>query len=188
MAFSGVGKFLSDLTAQTAATDTDLVPIGAPGTLKKITFANLRKALGVDTINTSIGTLTSLSTTTKTSLVDAINEIFTSVDTLNSKIGIKTLYYEVSASGPAYANKSLYDNTVALRAAYAPNEPVIIYLYSGALSDAYNQSLPVAGVPNIVTVKCPPDPARAAITFEGIGADTVRYCKIMGGTISNWHA
>lgn len=83
MAFSGVGKFLSDLTAQTAATDTDLVPIGAPGTLKKITFANLRKALGVDTINTSIGALTSLSTTTKTSLVDAINEIFTSVDTLN---------------------------------------------------------------------------------------------------------
>ena len=86
MAFSGVGKFLSDLTAQTAATDTDLVPIGAPGTLKKITFANLRKALGVDTINTSIGTLTSLSTTTKTSLVDAINEIFTSVDTLNRKL------------------------------------------------------------------------------------------------------
>ena len=153
--FTGIIKTLQDLTAQTTAEDTDLIPIGT-SVLKKISFANLRKALGVDA--------------------------------LNSKIGIKTLYYEVSASGPAYANKSLYDNVVALRAAYAPNEPVIIYLYSGALSDAYNQSLPVAGVPNMVTVKCPPDPARAAITFEGIGVDTVRYCKIMGGAISNWHA
>lgn len=48
-AFSGIVKLLSELTEQTTAADTDIIPIGATSP-RKITFANLRKALGLDRI------------------------------------------------------------------------------------------------------------------------------------------
>ena len=51
--FTGIIKTLQDLTAQTTAEDTDLIPIGT-SVLKKISFANLRKALGVDALNSNI--------------------------------------------------------------------------------------------------------------------------------------
>ena len=51
--FTGIIKTLQDLTAQTTAEDTDLIPIGT-SVLKKITFANLRKALGVDALNSNM--------------------------------------------------------------------------------------------------------------------------------------
>ena len=51
--FTGVIKTLQDLAAQTTAEDTDLIPIGT-SVLKKISFANLRKALGVDALNSNI--------------------------------------------------------------------------------------------------------------------------------------
>ena len=54
--FTGIIKTLQDLTAQTTAEDTDLIPIGT-SVLKKITFANLRKALGVDALNSNIQNL-----------------------------------------------------------------------------------------------------------------------------------
>lgn len=51
--FTGIIKTLQDLTAQTTAEDTDLIPIGT-SVLKKISFANLRKALGVDALNSNM--------------------------------------------------------------------------------------------------------------------------------------
>ena len=50
--FTGVIKTLQDLATQTTAEDTDLIPIGT-SVLKKISFANLRKALGVDALNSN---------------------------------------------------------------------------------------------------------------------------------------
>lgn len=60
--FTGIIKTLSELTEQTTAADTDVIPIGASSP-KKITFANLRKALGIEKVpavinvtNTTVGT------------------------------------------------------------------------------------------------------------------------------------
>ena len=58
--FTGIIKTLQDLTAQTTAEDTDLIPIGT-SVLKKISFANLRKALGVDALNSNL-TISELTT------------------------------------------------------------------------------------------------------------------------------
>lgn len=49
MNFSGVVKRIIDLAEQTTTSDTDCIPIGGT-TLKRITIANLRKALGIDSL------------------------------------------------------------------------------------------------------------------------------------------
>lgn len=47
--FTGIIKTLADLTAQTTAVDTDVMPIGTTSP-KKITIANLKEALGINAL------------------------------------------------------------------------------------------------------------------------------------------
>jgi hypothetical protein len=51
--FSGIVKWLSELTEQTTAADTDVMPIGATSP-RKITIANLKEALGINTLNRNL--------------------------------------------------------------------------------------------------------------------------------------
>lgn len=55
--FTGIIKTLADLTAQTTAADTDVVPIGITSP-KKITIANLKEALGIGELNRKFAVLT----------------------------------------------------------------------------------------------------------------------------------
>lgn len=52
-AFSGIVKLLSELTEQTTAADTDVMPIGATSP-RKITIANLKEVLGINALNRNI--------------------------------------------------------------------------------------------------------------------------------------
>lgn len=52
MAFTGIGKLIKDLVTGTPA-DTDYFAFGNTD-LKKVSFPNLKKALGIDTLNSSL--------------------------------------------------------------------------------------------------------------------------------------
>ena len=52
MAFSGIGKLIKDLVTGTPA-DTDYFAFGSTD-LKKISFPNLKKALGIDALNSAL--------------------------------------------------------------------------------------------------------------------------------------
>lgn len=52
MAFSGIGKIIKDLVTGTPA-DTDYFAFGNTD-LKKISFPNLKKALGIDALNSAL--------------------------------------------------------------------------------------------------------------------------------------
>lgn len=54
MAFSGIGKLIKDLVTGTPA-DTDYFAFGNTD-LKKVSFPNLKKALGIDALNSALGT------------------------------------------------------------------------------------------------------------------------------------
>lgn len=59
MAFSGIGKLIKDLVTGTPA-DTDYFAFGNTD-LKKVSFPNLKKALGIDALNSaSIVTLNTI--------------------------------------------------------------------------------------------------------------------------------
>lgn len=82
MADSIITKLLTALTAKTSADDTDIIPVGSSDSnLFKMTFENLRKALlGDATLNTSAQTI-----------IGAINENKSSINTLNTNLTYSTL-------------------------------------------------------------------------------------------------
>lgn len=55
MAFSGIGKLIKDLVTGTPA-DTDYFAFGNTD-LKKVSFPNLKKALGIDALNSALTTI-----------------------------------------------------------------------------------------------------------------------------------
>lgn len=60
-AFTGIVKLLSELTEQTTAADTDVMPIGATSP-RKITIANLKEALGIGALNRNLQVATYIPT------------------------------------------------------------------------------------------------------------------------------
>lgn len=56
MNFSGIVNLIKDLTEQTTAEENDYLPIGSTN-LKKISFANLRRLLGIDELNRNMNEL-----------------------------------------------------------------------------------------------------------------------------------
>lgn len=93
MADSIITKLLTALTAKTSADDTDIIPVGSSDSnLFKMTFENLRKALlGDATLNTSAQTI-----------IGAINENKSSINTLNTNLTVTTTGVVTLSSGIDY--------------------------------------------------------------------------------------
>lgn len=143
--FTGIIKTLADLTAQTTAADTDVMPIGATSP-KKITIANLKEALGINAINRNnenkivVGsTKNAMILTTESSLAFDAGTATLNVSSIAAVYG-KTVASAIShiksAGGTVITSTNVASGVVTSRARsietnapYSGTLPCVIYLF-----------------------------------------------------------
>lgn len=84
MAFSGIGKLIKDLVTGTPA-DTDYFAFGNTD-LKKVSFPNLKKALGIDALNSALENISLTNITSVNFGYDNANAFYIVFNLPNSNI------------------------------------------------------------------------------------------------------
>ena len=143
--FTGIIKTLADLTAQTTAADTDVMPIGTTSP-KKITIANLKEALGINALNRNIENKIIIGSTKDAIILITESSMAFSegTATLNAS-SIATTYGKTisnaivhfkSAGGTVITSTTVANNVVTARARnieinapYGGTIPCVIYLF-----------------------------------------------------------
>lgn len=99
MAFSGIGKLIKDLVTGTPA-DTDYFAFGNTD-LKKVSFPNLKKALGIDALNSALEIVNAVNGTDGKSF----NKNFLLISTNRTDDVNKSAYFEIND-----ANRTQWNN------------------------------------------------------------------------------
>lgn len=99
MAFTGIGKLIKDLVTGTPA-DTDYFAFGNTD-LKKVSFPNLKKALGIDALNSALVGI-------RTHMVEAQN---VEIDRKTYQGSTSIIYIELTAQGRIFCIGFVYGST-----------------------------------------------------------------------------